>query len=105
MDTGNSAVNSVIHADSYDISGKTLSLNLNGKTLTTSYLGDYETITGAGNELRPKIKLDLEFGGVLYKDLPFTVDDRSGKSTLLMNIDFLIKANLIINPAKKYIFN
>jgi len=37
--------------------------------------------------------------------LPFTVDDRSGKSTLLMNIDFLIKANLIINPAKKYIFN
>ena len=105
MDTGNSADGSVIHADSYDVSGKTLSLKLNGKTLTTSYLGDYETITGAGKELRPKIKLDLEFGGVVYKDLPFTVDDRSGKSTLLMNIDFLIKANLIINPAKKYIFN
>ena len=54
--------------------------------------------------MRPQIKLDLEFDGVLYKGLPFTVDDRSGKSTLLMNKDFLIKANIIINPAKDYVF-
>ena len=103
MDTGNSADGSVIHADSYNISGKSLTLKLNGKTLTTNYLGDYDVITGAGEEKRPKIKLDLEFNGNVYKGLPFTVDDRSGKSTLLMNKDFLIKANLIINPAKDYI--
>jgi len=104
MDTGNSAENSVIHADSYDISGKTLSFKLNGKTLTTSYLGDYKTITGSGEEDRPKIKLDLEFNGNMYKGLPFTIDDRSDKSTLLMNRDFLIQANLTINPAKEYVF-
>ena len=68
-------------------------------------MGDYTSITGAGEEKRPKIKLDLELNGKVYKGLPFTVDDRSGKSTLLMNKDFLIKANLIINPKKDYTFD
>ena len=103
MDTGNGAPQSVIHADSYEINNKKISITLNGKKIITPMLGKYTVETGAGEEERPIIKLDLLFHNVLYKGLPLTVDNRTGKSTLLLNRNFLTQASLLVNPAREYI--
>ena len=105
MDTGNGAPQSVIHADSYEINNKKISITLNGKKITTPMLGKYTVETGAGEEERPIIKLDLLFHNVLYKGLPLTVDNRTGKSMLLLNRSFLIQANLLVNPTREYILS
>ena len=102
MDTGNSAPQNVIHADNYEIKGKQITLTLNDKTITTPLVGTREVGTGAGDEERPIVKLDIEFNKQQFKSCPFTVDDRSGKSTLLMNRDFLNDLNLYVNPAREY---
>ena len=102
MDTGNGAPQSVIHADNYEIKGKQITLTLNGKTITTPLVGTREVGTGAGDEERPLVKLDIEFNKQEFKSCPFTVDDRSGKSTLLMNRGFLNDLNLYVNPAREY---
>ena len=102
MDTGNSAPNSVIHADEYKINGKQMTITIKGNTITTPLVGTTEVGTGAGDEERPIIKLDVEFNKQLYKKLSFTVDDRSGKSTLLINRDFLNDLNLYVNPSREY---
>ena len=102
MDTGNSAPNSVIHADEYKINGKQITITIKGNTITTPLVGTTEVGTGAGDEERPIIKLDVEFNKELYKKLSFTVDDRSGKSTLLINRDFLNDLNLYVNPSREY---
>ena len=103
MDTGNGAPQSVIHADSYEINNKKISMTLNGKKITTPMFGVKSIETGAGEEERPIIKLDLLFHNVLYKGLPLTVDNRTGKSTLLLNRNFLTQASLLVNPAREYI--
>ena len=102
MDTGNSAPNSVIHADRYEIKGKQITLTLDDKSITTALVGITKVGTGAGDEERPIVKLDIEFNKQLYKSCPFTIDDRSGKSTLLMNRNFLNDLNLYVNPAREY---
>jgi hypothetical protein len=105
MDTGNSAPQNVIHADNYEIKGKQITLTLNGKTITTPLVGTREVGTGAGDEERPIVKLDIEFNKQIHKSLTFTVDDRTGKSTLLMNRNFLNDLNLYVNPSREYMLS
>ena len=49
------------------------------------------------------IEFDIVFNGTKYKNIDFTVDDRSDKTTkLLMSSRFIVLANLSINPARKF---
>ena len=105
MDTGNSAPNSVIHADEYKIKGKQITITIKGDTITTNLVGTTKVGTGAGDEERPIVKLDIEFNKQIHKSLTFTVDDRTGKSTLLMNRNFLNDLNLYVNPSREYMLS
>ena len=106
MDTGNSSPQSVIHADSYEINNKKITMSFDGKKITTPMFGKYTVSTGAGEEERPIIKLDLLFNNILYKSFPLTIDDRTGRSPkLLINRGFLNQANLLVNPSRKFILS
>ena len=106
MDTGNSSSSSVIHADKIDIQGKRVSWELNGVKLSHP-IKEMKNIKLGGfrnrEEIRPSIEMDFSFSGILYKNIPFTLDDRGEKTPLLINRDFMKKANLMIDPSRKFI--
>ena len=106
MDTGNSSETSVIHADTYKIDGKKIHWELNGKKITSSLIKTKNIKLGGfrnREENRPVIQLDLTFQNILYKNILFTLDNRGGKTPILMNRDFMKKTNLAVNPSRKFI--
>ena len=54
-------------------------------------------------EDRPVIELDVLFDGVIYKDIDFTLDNRKGRTEVLLNRRFMRKACVMINPAKVFV--
>ena len=115
FDTGNSA-RVMIHADKVDIK--------NGMVIWQTHGGDKEFSMPKGtykNKLikmrkyergavnattfeRPMIHMDITFLGTTYKDVECIVDDRSKKVTkCLINQTFMSAANVMVNPARKYI--
>ena len=66
--------------------------------VTASRFGDDDR-----TQLRPVILLDFTFSGTLYKNMKFTIDDRGKKAPLLINRDFMKKANLMIDPSREFI--
>ena len=106
MDTGNSNSKSVIHADTYEIKGEKVLWELNGIKMV-SKLEEMKKISLGGfrdrTEIRPAILLDFIFAGSLYNDMKFTIDDRGKKTPLLINRDFMNKANIAIDPSRKFI--
>jgi len=106
MDTGNSSKTSVIHADTYEIKGKKINWELNGVKMT-SQIEEMKKISLGGfrdrEEIRPSIRLDFTFAGILYKNMKFTIDDRGKKTPLLINREFMKTANISIDPSRKFI--
>ena len=43
------------------------------------------------------------FDGVLYKEVGFTLDDRSDRTPILINRGFMKRANVSVNPAKQFV--
>ena len=105
FDTGNSA-KAVIHADKMKVNDKKVTWTLLGKTITSNIIEKINVEVGGMrdyDEERYVIKLDIEFLGSLYKDVEFTLDDRSGRSLILVNRAFMSRANVMVNPVRKYV--
>lgn len=107
FDTGNGAIPS-IHADSWEIKdGNKIIWHLNGNRYMNT-LEDVKDIEVGGlknkTEKRPVICLTVEFMGEIYNDMKFALSNRAGYiADVLLNRNFIKSANLVINPAKKYI--
>lgn len=105
MDTGNGS-SCVIHADKWEIKNNKIKWWHNNKEYEHEEKGIKKVkVGGSFNEYkeRPVIYLNVEFNGKKYKDVEFTLSNRTGMSTIaLMNRKFIKLANLMINPAKRY---
>ena len=106
FDTGNSA-RCIIHADEWDIKGKEVIWKSYGKTYKHKLVKMGKWERGALNAQvieRPIVSFDIHFNGKLYKDVMFALDDRTEKTTkCLMNQDFMIRAKVMVNPARKFV--
>jgi RimK family alpha-L-glutamate ligase len=103
FDTGNS-VKSVIHAEDVKVTGKKITFTLNGKTITTKLVGNYTSVTGAGEDDRYIVELEFEFAGTNYGKVQFGLDDRSRMGTdVLLNRDLMNRLNVMVNPQRKYV--
>jgi ribosomal protein S6--L-glutamate ligase len=107
FDTGNGLL-SVMHADKYEFNKKKkiVTWTSHGKKFENK-LKDIEEVEvgGAKNytEKRPEIELDMFFDGVLYKEVGFTLDDRSDRTPILIDRNFMKRANVSVNPAKQFV--
>lgn len=105
MDTGNGSY-CAIHTDKVDIKDGKAHWTYNGKDYSHTYVGNKRVkIRGVMDKYdeRPVVNLDVTFGNVTYKDVPFTLVNRSNMSTpVLLNRDFIKRANLSINPQRRY---
>lgn len=106
MDTGNGSY-CVIHAEKWEINGSYVTWTHKG----VEYEHKLETtkdVTRGGVrgeiEKRPVVLLNVTFNGDTYKDVRFTISNREKMTTpILMNRNFLRKANLVVNSGKKYL--
>ena len=102
-DTGNSAHN-VLHG----IIKKRTSNNVTfetvgGKILTLPYEDEIKIHIGSGNkESRPVIRFNIAINGKKYKNVPFSISDRSENDQKVLLGENFIKANGgIVNVNKK----
>ena len=99
LDSGNGAYN-VLHGEDIQIQGnKVFFRTENGKTLLKDKKGDITINVGAGNtEDRPIVEFNFRIGNKEFKDIPFTLSDRStnlykilvGKEFIENELDALI---------------
>jgi len=99
LDTGNSTTVCSLHGDEVEIKGNKVSWKLHGKTHTKPL---HRKVTLAKpEETRPVVLLDIEFLNTVYKDTEVSIDGR-GNIPLLINRDFMARANIMINPSRKF---
>jgi len=102
LDTGNGGYNA-LHATNIDIrDGKVRFQTVDNKILRLPLQESREIHIGSGEvEDRPVVYLDTVFNGIKYKDVPYTLADRSkNKHPVLIGRDFMIKANVKVNLVK-----
>ena len=105
FDTGNSGM-PVIHSDKFKVSGKKITWNLLGKTITSDIVKT-EKISVGGlrdyEETRYVVKLDVDFAGGHYSDVEFTIDNREDRTPILLDREFMKRLNVMVNPQRKYV--
>lgn len=111
LDTGNGAFN-VLHGTDIQINNNQVNFrSVQGKPISKT-ISDQITINlGAGNtEERPVVLFDVKLGNKIFKDIPFSIGNRSenthkvliGKNFIQSDLDALIDVSLK-NVADKYL--
>ena len=93
LDSGNGAFN-VIHGEDIQIQGNKVHFKtVNNKRLMKDKVDDITINVGAGHtEDRPVVNFDLKIGNKEYKDIPFSVGDRTTNLfKILVSKDFIEK--------------
>ncbi len=99
LDTGNSAQACALHADSYEVKKGVVIYKRNGKTHKVPLERELTLIKPP--ETRPVIKIELNFLNTIYEQ-EVSLDKR-GQIPFLANRDFMKRANLMINPSRKFL--
>ena len=107
FDTGNGSL-CVLHTDEYNIDKdkKIVTWGNGDKKFKHEYKNIKNVHVGGlrnYKEDRPVIELDVLFDGVIYKDIDFTLDNRKGRTEVLLNRRFMRKACVMVNPAKVFV--
>ena len=91
LDSGNGAFN-VIHGEDIQLQGNKVHFKtVNNKRLMKDKVDEIVINVGAGNtETRPVVNFDLKIGNKEFKDIPFSVGDRSTNLfKILVSKDFI----------------
>ena len=106
LDFGNGAYN-VIHGEDIQVQGnKVMFKTVNNKHLMKDKVDDITINVGAGHtEERPVVNFDLKIGNKEYKDIPFSVGNRtSNLFKILVSKDFIEKElDALIDVSKENI--
>jgi hypothetical protein len=104
LDTGNGATSCSLHADSIEESDGYVNWTLGNQQFTNKIVGISQAEVGEKIHKRAVVNLDVEFSGVVYKKVKFSLVDRTEKSTpLLLNRDFLSEAGLVVDPSEDFV--
>ena len=98
LDTGNSTSVCSLHADDVEVKGKKVTWTMNGEKHSKPLHRTIELIKPA--ESRPVVMMDVEFLNTTY-EVEVSLDKRN-QIPFLVNRDFMQRANLMINPARKF---
>ena len=103
FDTGNSSM-PVIHGKDIKVKDGKITFSHNGKTHETKHYGKYTAVTGAGEDDRWVVELDMEFAGTIYPEIRFGLDNREDLSSdVLLNREIMSRINVMVNPRRKYV--
>jgi hypothetical protein len=104
LDTGNGSTSCSLHADSVEENNGEVIWTLGNQQFINKIVGQSKAEVGEKIHHRSVINLDVEFNGIVYKKVKFSLVDRTEKSTpLLLNRDFLSSAGLIVDPSEDFV--
>ena len=104
LDTGNGATSCSLHADSIKEVDGSVHWKLGNQEFVNKIVGQSKAEIGEKIHHRAVVNLDVDFSGVVYKKVKFSLVDRTEKSTpLLLNRDFLSAAGLIVDPSEDFV--
>ena len=104
LDTGNGATSCSLHADEIEEIDGYVHWKLGGGDFRNKIIGTSKAEVGQKVYHRAVINIEVEFLGMVYKKVKFSLVDRTEKSTpLLLNRDFLSSAGLIVDPSEDFI--
>ena len=106
FDTGNGASASSLTYDKFEISkdNKTVKWELGGNKYENDLVDFSEPEVGDEKDKRPTIELDVVFNGKTYTRVPFSLVDRSQRSTkILINRNFMERIGCSVNPYKTFV--
>ena len=104
LDTGNGATSCSLHADSIEENNGEVVWTLGNEQFINKIVGQSKAEVGEKIHHRSVINLDVEFNGIVYKKVKFSLVDRTEKSTpLLLNRDFLSSAGLVVDPSEDFV--
>ena len=94
----------VIHGKDIKVKDGKITFSHNGKTHNTKHYGKYTAVTGAGEDDRWVVELDMEFAGTIYPEIRFGLDNREDLSSdVLLNREIMSRINVMVNPRRKYV--
>jgi len=103
IDSGNEAYN-VLHGVDISEDGENISFTtVENKRVKAPRAGDIKIHIGSGvKEDRPIVNLDIKINGKEYKDIPFSIADRTeNEDPILVGEPFLKKLNAVIDVNKQ----
>jgi RimK family alpha-L-glutamate ligase len=104
LDTGNGATSCSLHADEIEEAEGYVYWKLGGSEFRNKIIGTSKAEVGEKIHHRSVINLEVEFSGIVYKKVKFSLVDRTEKSTpLLLNRGFLSHAGLIVDPSEDFV--
>jgi gamma-F420-2:alpha-L-glutamate ligase len=104
LDTGNGATSCSLHADSIEEVDGSVHWKLGNQEFINKIVGQSKAEVGEKIHHRAVVNLDVDFNGVVYKKVKFSLVDRTEKSTpLLLNRDFLSAAGLVVDPSEDFV--
>jgi len=98
MDTGNNVSTCALHATEVEVKGKVVTWQTNGTKHKKPLHRYVELIKPA--EKRPVVLMEVKFLNTTY-EVEVSLDERN-QIPFLANRDFMRRANLMINPARKF---
>jgi len=98
MDTGNNVSTCALHATEVEVKGKVVTWQTNGTKHKKPLHRYVELIKPA--EKRPVVLMEIKFLNKIY-EVEVSLDERH-QIPFLANRDFMRRANLMINPARKF---
>jgi hypothetical protein len=98
MDTGNNTTTCALHADDLTVKNKVVSWTTEGVKYKEPLHRYVELLKPA--EKRPVVLLEINFLNTIY-EVEVSLDKRN-QIPFLANRDFMKRANLMINPARKF---
>lgn len=102
IDTGNEAHN-VLHGVNIKDDGELVSFStVNNKKLTLNKADSITIHIGSGvKEERPVVKLSFKLGGTTYRDIPFSIADRTeNEEPVLIGEPFLKQTKSVVDSNK-----
>jgi hypothetical protein len=101
FDSGNGSICSIT-CDEHEVKGGRVLWKIGDKVMDSKYIG--KSVVYNKDEVRVRIELDVEFDGVLYEKVPFTLADRSKNyAKMLLNRTFINTCHAVIDTSKCFI--
>jgi len=104
LDTGNGSTSCSLHADFIEEVDGYVNWKIGDKEFRNKIVGQSKAEVGEKTYHRSVVNLDVDFNGIVYRKVKFSLVDRTEKSTpLLLNRDFLSSAGLIVDPSEDFV--
>ena len=105
FDTGNGTHASMFHVDQLDVQNNTVHWIKNGKAFTNRLEGMSNPSHVGAKDPRPIVKVNIEFNGKIFKDVPLGLTTNESNSEMLINRDLLTRFRVYVNPNRKYVLS